>query len=129
MVENLIQLYRWSIRIATLVYCVYMLLFAEVYQFMALNVLLAYIPLEISFHVKKVNKQGFFLLGMLWLLFYPNAPYLFTDFFSFRAFTHLSRDESAIRSVLSCVVVFWTANGWNMCIWFFRDGDFIYDTE
>ncbi|WP_170922995.1 DUF1361 domain-containing protein [Candidatus Enterococcus palustris] len=58
-----------------------MLLFAEIYQFMALNVLLAYIPLEISFHVKKVNKQGFFLLGMLWLLFYPNAPYLFTDFF------------------------------------------------
>lgn len=48
---------------------------------MALNVLLAYIPLEISFHFKQVGRRMFLLLGSFWLLFYPNAPYLFTDFF------------------------------------------------
>lgn len=48
---------------------------------MALNVLLAYIPLEISFHFKQVGSRMFLLLGSFWLLFYPNAPYLFTDFF------------------------------------------------
>lgn len=80
-VNRLIQMYRWSLRIATLVYCLYMLFFAKMYNFMALNVLLAYIPLEVSFHFKKGNNHAFFLLGMLWLLFYPNAPYLFTDFF------------------------------------------------
>ncbi|MGX7271721.1 DUF1361 domain-containing protein [Enterococcus haemoperoxidus] len=58
-----------------------MLFVARNYHFMALNVLLGYIPLELSFHYKKVNNQLFLLLGILWLLFYPNAPYLFTDFF------------------------------------------------
>ncbi|MBM7688217.1 hypothetical protein IGJ55_001868 [Enterococcus sp. AZ170] len=75
------QRYRWLVRIGTVFYCLYMLFFAKVYHFMALNVLLAYIPLELSFHFKKATKQLFFLLGMFWLLFYPNAPYLFTDFF------------------------------------------------
>ncbi|EOH99776.1 hypothetical protein UAW_00929 [Enterococcus haemoperoxidus ATCC BAA-382] len=77
----MVQIYRWSIRIATVVYCFYMLFVARNYHFMALNVLLGYIPLELSFHYKKVNNQLFLLLGILWLLFYPNAPYLFTDFF------------------------------------------------
>ncbi|OTN90191.1 hypothetical protein A5819_002690 [Enterococcus sp. 7E2_DIV0204] len=77
----MVQTYRWSIRIVTLFYCVYMLFFAEMYHFMALNVLLAYIPLEISFHFKQVGSRMFLLLGSVWLLFYPNAPYLFTDFF------------------------------------------------
>nr|WP_242596327.1 DUF1361 domain-containing protein [Enterococcus ureasiticus] len=77
----MIQIFRWSIRIATVVYCLYMLFVAKMYHFMALNVLLGYIPLEISFHFKKVSNKVFLLLGMIWLLFYPNAPYLFTDFF------------------------------------------------
>ena len=79
--KYLVQTYRWSIRIVTLFYCVYMLFFAKMYHFMALNVLLAYIPLEISFHFKQVGRRMFLLLGSFWLLFYPNAPYLFTDFF------------------------------------------------
>lgn len=80
-VRSLTQTYRWPLRIATIIYCVYMLFFSNMYHFMALNVLLAYIPLEISFHFKQVSNRLFILLGMLWLLFYPNAPYLFTDFF------------------------------------------------
>lgn len=78
---KLTQSYRNLVRVVTLIYCVYMLFFAEVYQFMALNVLLAYIPLEISFHFKRSKDFVFCLLGLLWLVFYPNAPYLFTDFF------------------------------------------------
>nr|WP_086331969.1 DUF1361 domain-containing protein [Enterococcus sp. 4G2_DIV0659] len=58
-----------------------MLFFADTYHFMALNVFLAYIPLEISFHLNRLRKRGFVLASVLWLLFYPNAPYLFTDFF------------------------------------------------
>ena len=48
---------------------------------MALNVFLAYIPLEISFYFERVNRKLTYFLMALWLLFYPNAPYLFTDFF------------------------------------------------
>lgn len=73
--------YRWGLRLLTIGYCIYMIFFAKIYQFMALNVFLAYIPIEISFHLKKVNSKFFVILSVLWLLFYPNAPYLFTDFF------------------------------------------------
>lgn len=54
---------------------------------MALNVFLAYIPLEISFHFKREPMKLFLLLGMTWVLFYPNAPYLFTDFFHLEQLT------------------------------------------
>lgn len=72
---------NWLIRIFTLVYCLYMLVYSADYSFMALNVFLAYIPLELSFHIEKVNQTFFLIISALWLLFYPNAPYLFTDFF------------------------------------------------
>lgn len=75
------QKYYWGIRGLTFFYCMYMLIAAKSYHFMALNVLLAYIPIEISFHFKKAGPRLFILLSFLWLLFYPNAPYLFTDFF------------------------------------------------
>ncbi|MBO0439750.1 DUF1361 domain-containing protein [Candidatus Enterococcus ikei] len=64
-----------------------MIFFADSYHFMALNVFLAYLPIEISFHFQKVTKNWFLLLGILWLLFYPNAPYLFTDFFHLETLT------------------------------------------
>ncbi|OJG91610.1 hypothetical protein RV15_GL000494 [Enterococcus silesiacus] len=80
-VKNVNLTLRWSIRIGTLLYCVYMLFFAKTYQFMALNVFLAYLPIELSLHFQQRNNQLFLILAGLWLLFYPNAPYLFTDFF------------------------------------------------
>lgn len=73
--------FDWGLRIFTIVYCIYMIVFAKSYHFMALNVFLAYIPIELSFHLKKANVKLFAVLSFLWLLFYPNAPYLFTDFF------------------------------------------------
>lgn len=50
--------------------------------FMLLNVFLAYIPFEISNLAKyPKNKIIVLILCLFWLLFYPNAPYLLTDFF------------------------------------------------
>ena len=48
---------------------------------MALNVLLAYIPIELSYLLNAEKRKRDWLIGFAWLIFYPNAPYLFTDFF------------------------------------------------
>lgn len=58
-----------------------MWLFATHFHFMALNVLLAYIPIELSYLLNAEKRKRVWLLGFAWLIFYPNAPYLFTDFF------------------------------------------------
>lgn len=54
------------------------------YNFMAFNTFLGYIPIEISFHLPKWADRWsllFWLMSLLWLLFYPNAPYVLTDLF------------------------------------------------
>ena len=65
----------------TLVYCIGMFFIAKKFELMALNVFLAYIPIEFSYHFNNRNNKSFLLLLMGWVLFYPNAPYLLTDFF------------------------------------------------
>ena len=56
-----------------------------IYKFILWNLFLAMIPLAFAalFHVSLSNKSkiGFreIILGVLWLLFFPNAPYLITD--------------------------------------------------
>jgi uncharacterized membrane protein len=46
------------------------------------NVFLAYLPVEMSFHVSwKRNALAFWGMFVAWLLFYPNAPYVLTDYF------------------------------------------------
>ena len=72
---------KWELRIVTLIYCVGMFFFANKFELMALNVLLAYIPIEFSYQLENRKDKMFLLLLMGWLLFYPNAPYLLTDFF------------------------------------------------
>ncbi|WP_083312912.1 DUF1361 domain-containing protein [Floricoccus penangensis] len=71
---------KWIFRIVTLVYCLYMYYYGGPFYFMILNVFLAYIPIEISFHLNIKNGWKFWLPAAFWLLFYPNAPYLLTDF-------------------------------------------------
>jgi uncharacterized membrane protein len=49
-----------------------------------LNTFLAYIPIELSFHIdvgKPKNGLLFWVIIIIWLLFYPNTPYLLTDLF------------------------------------------------
>ncbi|MGX7419727.1 DUF1361 domain-containing protein [Carnobacterium gallinarum] len=73
--QNLIRLF----------FCVYMLgiyFISYRYQLMLLNGLLAYIPIELSFWLKsKKPKSNWFFgsIGLVWLLFFPNIPYLLTD--------------------------------------------------
>lgn len=54
------------------------------FNFMAFNTFLGYLPIEISFHLPKLADRRsllFWLMSLLWLLFYPNAPYVMTDLF------------------------------------------------
>ncbi len=55
------------------------------FMFLIWNWLLAMIPLILSFIInaldykKSINILSFIILGAVWLLFFPNAPYLVTD--------------------------------------------------
>ncbi|MHC9533003.1 DUF1361 domain-containing protein [Dellaglioa sp. BT-FLS60] len=52
------------------------------FSFLLLNTFLGYLPIELAFHIKKDQSTlSFWLLTLLWLFFYPNAPYLLTDLF------------------------------------------------
>lgn len=60
------------------------------YAFLTWNLFLAWIPLGIAYFVTFAKKRRYVLLtvpfaAMLWLLFFPNAPYILTDL------QHLSR--------------------------------------
>jgi uncharacterized membrane protein len=85
-----IHRYRWMLRLFIVIFVFTIGIYADYFSFLSLNLILAYLPLEISLFIWRYQKLtenviifGLFLL--IWLLFYPNAPYLITDFF------HLSR--------------------------------------
>ncbi|KRN82192.1 DUF1361 domain-containing protein [Pediococcus ethanolidurans] len=76
---------KWIIRLCYGLGLLYIALFVHPpYHFLLLNTFLAYIPIEIAFHVgekRPKNSLVFWLTILVWLLFYPNAPYLLTDLF------------------------------------------------
>lgn len=96
------------VRIVTLIYCSYILFSASMFQFMALNVFLAYIPIELSFHLKKVKGKLFIGISFFWLLFYPNAPYLLTDFFHLEALSIYQKNNQ----IFSSSILDW----WSFCL-------------
>lgn len=54
------------------------------YNFMGFNVFLAYVPIELGFQLPRFAHRrslAFWALLVLWLVFYPNAPYVLTDLF------------------------------------------------
>lgn len=61
------------------------------YSFLIWNLCLSWIPLGISMfmthiYTKTTKKKKYIILilsGLIWLLFYPNAPYMITDFIHF----------------------------------------------
>lgn len=77
-----------SLNFIRLSMCIYLLsvLSFSFFQFMFVNVLLAYIPFELSLLLKKQKEKIYFFIPLLliWFLFYPNSPYLLTDFFYLR---------------------------------------------
>lgn len=81
---------RWIVRLLFILYLLYIgCVIASnrgIYSFLLLNTFLAYIPIEIGMHLnEKQPKWLFWTLLVLWLIFYPNAPYVLTDLF------HLSK--------------------------------------
>jgi uncharacterized membrane protein len=59
------------------------------YNFLVWNLFLAWIPLVFAWWLvvaadRGVRRSGLVLLGLAWLLFFPNAPYIVTDFVHLR---------------------------------------------
>ena len=82
--------FKWVVRTAFFFYIIYAYLTiyrqGNFFSFLVLNTFLAYLPVEISFHMNESQpKIIYWLLFVCWLLFYPNAPYVLTDLF------HLAR--------------------------------------
>ncbi|MGA3270301.1 DUF1361 domain-containing protein [Lactiplantibacillus pentosus] len=77
------KLQRWLIRLAFWGFFVFAALdFHGAFHFLLLNSILAYIPIELSFWLTtRRSPLLFWLIAVIWLLFYPNAPYLMTDLF------------------------------------------------
>ncbi|WP_040534569.1 DUF1361 domain-containing protein [Schleiferilactobacillus shenzhenensis] len=80
-----IRRWHWAIR---LFFWLYIILTAwqiqGVFSFLAFNTLLAYIPIELGFILQADRfhwRWAYWLTALVWLLFYPNAPYILTDFF------------------------------------------------
>lgn len=77
---------KWLIRLSFLAYMIYIYLTVfrrgGYFSFLFLNTFLGYLPIEAAMHIDHKQPTIFFvLLIILWLLFYPNAPYLLTDLF------------------------------------------------
>lgn len=90
--KNREKLNIYAFRVLFWSYILISLLFIDRFNFMILNLSLAYIPFELSviissmkYKEKKSNRLIYWVVFLLWLFFYPNAPYLITDFF------HLAR--------------------------------------
>ncbi|GEO69048.1 DUF1361 domain-containing protein [Levilactobacillus acidifarinae] len=74
---------KWEIRGFFILWLLFLFFRAhDPFSFLVLNTFLGYIPIEISFHLgRKRSAWLFWPMVIVWLLFYPNAPYLLTDLF------------------------------------------------
>ncbi|AKP63773.1 hypothetical protein FC99_GL001476 [Levilactobacillus koreensis JCM 16448] len=75
---------RWEIRIFFVAWLIFLFFRAkDPFSFLVLNTFLGYIPIELSFHIGRQRPRAwlFWPIVLVWLLFYPNAPYLLTDLF------------------------------------------------
>lgn len=97
-------------------FVIYASKYTEFYlNFLLINVFLAYIPFELGNLICKANnKIVIIVLSLIWLLFYPNAPYLLTDFFHLEAldvyafttpFKFIIKDW-VVFSIITCGLLF-----------------------
>ena len=113
---NKLNMFVRCFMIIFLIFIVFSSRYTEFYlNFLLLNMFLAYIPFEIGNLVCKANnKIIIIILSILWLLFYPNAPYLLTDFFHLEAlniyeltttFNFILKDW-IVFSIITCGLLF-----------------------
>ncbi|GAA3611697.1 DUF1361 domain-containing protein [Secundilactobacillus similis DSM 23365 = JCM 2765] len=119
---------RWQIRGFVVLWLLFLWGFVKApFTFLILNTFLGYLPIEFSFHIhrdKPKNGLLFWALVILWLLFYPNAPYLLTDLFHLSLLNPYGYDgllrlslhmwvyfTLVLISALFCVILgFWSLN-------------------
>jgi uncharacterized membrane protein len=81
----------------------------EAYPFLEFNLALAWIPLGAAAlaYLTRRNRLTFFLIMplcvLLWMMFFPNAPYLLTDM------QHLANNRSALPLWLDVILLIWFA--------------------
>lgn len=98
---------RWLIRLYFWLLIILLAVFVKSpYDFMAFNTFLGYLPVEISFQLRRFNDRralAFWLVLIVWIIFYPNAPYVTTDLF------HLSwlHPHTSINGILKTNPVMW----------------------
>lgn len=84
--DTMLKKYQWIVRVSFILFMIYIYttVYSKngVYSFLLLNTFLGYIPIELAMHITpKRPKLFFYSFLVLWLLFYPNAPYVLTDLF------------------------------------------------
>lgn len=62
-------------------YILFMHFGRETFSFMGLNVFLAWLPIIFAQFFLSMKSKGRWIFAPLWLLFFPNGPYLLTDLF------------------------------------------------
>ncbi|MDT2614249.1 DUF1361 domain-containing protein [Enterococcus dongliensis] len=67
--------------LSVLIYILFMHVTQETFSFMGLNVFLAWLPFIFAQLFLDLENKGRWLFMPLWLLFFPNTPYLLTDLF------------------------------------------------
>jgi uncharacterized membrane protein len=76
---------RWQIRLFFILWILFLYIVVKPpFTFLVLNTFLGYIPIELSLELTNqyIEKSWvFWPILILWLIFYPNAPYLLTDLF------------------------------------------------
>lgn len=76
---------QWQIRLFLISWIIILKLVMKTpYNFMSFNVFLAYVPIELGFQLRRFADRRslvFWGLLILWIVFYPNAPYVITDLF------------------------------------------------
>ncbi|WP_286136575.1 DUF1361 domain-containing protein [Philodulcilactobacillus myokoensis] len=89
---------HWQIRIMFLIILSFLFAYIKVpFRFLILNTFLAYIPIELGFQILRKSIYKTFWLWpflIMWLLFYPNAPYLLTDLFHLTMLNAFNLDSS-----------------------------------
>lgn len=92
--------FQWRTRLFFWILIILLWIFVKSpYNFMAFNTFLGYVPIEISFQLRRFNDRralAFWLGLVLWIIFYPNAPYVTTDLF------HLSwlKPHTSVNGIL-----------------------------